>query len=58
MLLEYPGPCTVFLHLYAASLSETVIELPNQVRVAATPELEASVEKLFGARVSFHSLAN
>jgi len=58
MLLEYPGPCTVFLHLYAGSLSETVIELPNQVRVAATPELEASVEKLFGARVSFHSLAN
>ena len=58
MLLEYPGPCTVFLHLYAASLSETVIELPSQVRVAATPELEASVEKLFGARVSFHSLAN
>jgi DNA polymerase III subunit alpha len=58
MLLEYPGPCTVFLHLYAASLSETVIELPSQVRVAATPELEASVEKLFGARVTFHSLAN
>jgi DNA polymerase-3 subunit alpha len=58
MLLEYPGPCTVFLHLYAASLSETVIELPSQVRVAATPELEASVEKLFGERVTFHSLAN
>ena len=58
MLLQYPGPCTVFLHLYAGSLSETVIELPNQVHVAATPELEASVEKLFGARVSFHSLAN
>ena len=58
MLLDYPGPCTVFLHLYAASLSETVIELPSQVRVAATPELEASVDKLFGARVSFHSLAN
>jgi DNA polymerase III subunit alpha len=57
-LLEYPGPCTVFLHLYAANLSETVIELPNQVRVAATPELEASVEKLFGARVTLHSLAN
>ena len=58
MLLDYPGPCTVFLHLYAASLSETVIELPSQVRVAATPELEASVDKLFGARVSFHSLVN
>jgi DNA polymerase-3 subunit alpha len=58
MLLEFPGTCTVFLHLYAASQSETVIELPSQVRVAVTPELEASVEKHFGARLSFHSLAN
>ena len=58
MLLEFPGTCTVFLHLYAASRSETVIELPSQVRVAATPELEASVERHFGARLSFHSLAN
>jgi hypothetical protein len=57
MLLEYPGSCTVFLHLYAESRNETVIELPSQVRVAATSELEESVEKLFGARISFHSLA-
>jgi DNA polymerase-3 subunit alpha len=57
MLLEYPGSCTVFLHLYAGSRSETVIELPSQVRVAATSELEESVEKLFGPRISFHSLA-
>jgi DNA polymerase-3 subunit alpha len=57
-LLEYPGPCTVFLHLYAASRSETIIELPSQVRVAATAELEESVQRLFGARLSFHTLAN
>jgi DNA polymerase-3 subunit alpha len=57
MLLEYPGSCTVFLHLYAGSQRETVIELPSQVRVAATSELEESVEKLFGPRISFHSLA-
>jgi DNA polymerase-3 subunit alpha len=56
MLLEYPGPCTVFLHLYAASRSETVIELPSQVRVAMTPELAQSVEKQFGARISINSL--
>jgi DNA polymerase-3 subunit alpha len=58
MLLEYPGPCTVFLHLYAASRSETVIELPSQVRVAFTPELAESVEKHFGARISINSLAH
>jgi DNA polymerase-3 subunit alpha len=58
MLLEYPGPCTVFLHLYAARRGETVIELPSQVRVAATPELAESVEKHFGARISLNSLAH
>jgi DNA polymerase-3 subunit alpha len=58
MLLEFPGPCTVFLHLYATSRSETVIELPSQVRVALTPELAQSVEKQFGARISINSLAN
>ena len=35
---------------------ETVIELPDQVRIASTPELEATVERLFGPRVSFQSL--
>jgi DNA polymerase-3 subunit alpha len=58
MLLEFPGGCAVFLHLYAAGRSETVIELSSQVRVAATPELEASVEKHFGPRLSLHALAN
>jgi hypothetical protein len=33
-----------------------VIELPDQVKVALTTELEASVERLFGPRVSFHTL--
>jgi len=55
-LLEHQGPCVVFLHLFAAGNRETVIELPDQVRVASTPELEATVLRLFGSRVSFHSL--
>jgi DNA polymerase III subunit alpha len=54
MLLEYPGPCTVFLHLYAESRSETIIELPSQMRVALTPELAQSVEKQFGTRISIN----
>ena len=55
-LLEYPGPCAVVLHLIALGDNETVIELPSQVQIASTPELEATVERLFGRRVSFHSL--
>ena len=55
-LLEYPGPCTVVLHLIALGDNETVIELPSQVRIASTPDLEATIERLFGRRVSFHSL--
>ena len=55
-LLDFPGQATVFLHLMAALRDETVIELPDQVRIAASPELEDTVEKLFGARVRFHAL--
>jgi len=55
-LLDYPGPATVFLHLLAVANGETVIELPDQVRIASSPELEDMVEKLFGSRVSFQAL--
>jgi DNA polymerase-3 subunit alpha len=55
-LLDYPGRHTVFLHLRASANGETVIELPEQVRIAPSPELEDRVGELFGPRVSFHSL--
>jgi hypothetical protein len=55
-LLEYPGRCAVYLHLLSGANDETIIELPEQVGVSSTPELEASVERLFGARVNFRSL--
>ena len=55
-LLEHRGPCAVVLHLLASGKDETVIELPDQMRVASTPEFEATVQRLFGSRVSFHSL--
>jgi hypothetical protein len=40
----------------APDKGETVIELPDQVRIASTPELEATLERLFGTRIRFHSL--
>jgi DNA polymerase-3 subunit alpha len=54
-LLDYPGPCTVFLHFLSPSRSETVVELPHQVRVASSPELMETIERLFGMRVSSRS---
>lgn len=54
-LLDYPGHSTVFLHMLAGQ-AETVIELPDQVRVTTTAELEAAIERLFGPRVRFNSL--
>jgi hypothetical protein len=55
-LLDFPGRATVYLHLMAAASGETVIELPDQVRIASSPELEDRVERLFGSRVSFSAL--
>jgi DNA polymerase-3 subunit alpha len=55
-LLDFPGRATVYLHLMAAASGETVIELPNQVRISSSPELEDRVERLFGSRVSFSAL--
>ena len=54
-LLNCPGSCTVILHIVANGNSETLIELPDQIRVASGPELVDIVSSLFGARVSFHS---
>ena len=56
MLLDYPGKHTVYLHLRAPAVGETVIELPEQVRIAPSRELEALVGERFGMRVSFNSL--
>ena len=52
-LLQYPGPCTVFLHLFMPNRSETIIELPIRLRVTSTPALLEAVERLFGNRITF-----
>jgi DNA polymerase-3 subunit alpha len=55
-LLKYPGPCPVFLHVFAPDRGETVIELPEHFRVASTPSLVEAVEQLFGKPVTFTSV--
>ncbi|MGH7770185.1 MAG: hypothetical protein ACREQP_22265, partial [Candidatus Binatia bacterium] len=55
-LRRYPGTCPVFLHLRKSDQSETVIELPNDLRVASNPELLQTVAQLFGSRVTVSPL--
>jgi DNA polymerase-3 subunit alpha len=55
-LLDFPGASIVYLHMIQPVSGETVIELPEQVRIRSTPELEETVERLFGPRVRFQSL--
>ena len=55
-LLDHPGRSVVFIHMLGKGQDETIIELPDQVRIAPGPALETTVEQLFGARVSFRSL--
>jgi DNA polymerase-3 subunit alpha len=57
-LRRYPGTCPVFLHLRKPDQSETVIELPEDLRVASNPELLQTVERLFGSRVTVSPLAS
>ncbi|HEY2989168.1 MAG TPA: DNA polymerase III subunit alpha [Candidatus Binatia bacterium] len=55
-LRRYPGSCAVFLHLTQADASETVIALPDHLRIASDPELLQTVEQLFGNRVTVSPL--
>jgi DNA polymerase-3 subunit alpha len=50
-LLQFPGSAPVFLHLVAAE-GETVIELPDRLRVELHPNLLEEVQKVFGPRIS------
>jgi len=48
---RYRGACDVALRLVIPDRSETVIRLPQQMRMAASNEAMAEVEKLFGYSV-------
>ncbi len=54
-LLQYPGPCKVFLHLLLPDKSETTIEISEELKVASTPALAAAVGRLFGDRITVSS---
>jgi DNA polymerase-3 subunit alpha len=52
LLRQFPGPCRTWLHLQIAKRSDTILELPPEYAVAASEELLARVEQLFGDRVA------
>jgi len=48
-LEQFSGDCPAFLHLLLPDKTETIIALPNELRVAATDSMVEAVEGLFGA---------
>lgn len=49
VLTEHHGQCHTFLHLLRPDQSETVISLPDTLKVAPTPAMRSAVEGLFGS---------
>jgi DNA polymerase-3 subunit alpha len=52
LLRQFPGSCRTSLHLEIPQRSETVLELPEEYKVAADETLLARIEQLFGERVA------
>jgi DNA polymerase III subunit alpha len=52
LLRQFPGPCRARLHLEIPQRSETVLELGEDFKVAASEELLAKLEQVFGERVA------
>jgi DNA polymerase-3 subunit alpha len=51
ILAAHPGPCDAFLHLVRDDDSETVLALPEKLRVAASSQIVNAVEDFLGAGV-------
>jgi DNA polymerase-3 subunit alpha len=47
-LLRYPGNCKGYLHVVIPEKSETIIELPDQMRLAASVGLTREINRLLG----------
>ncbi len=52
VLGRFPGKCPGFVHLVSPNKTETVLALPDDLKLVPTPQLVASVEKLFGHNVT------
>ena len=52
LLRNHEGPCRVMLRMEIPKRSETILDLGDDYKVAATDELLARIEQIFGARVA------
>ncbi|MFH1653020.1 MAG: DNA polymerase III subunit alpha [Pseudomonadota bacterium] len=48
MISRFPGACYVFLHLFSSDGAETVLKLPDDMRISPSQELVKTVTKYFG----------
>jgi DNA polymerase-3 subunit alpha len=51
IMTRYRGECEALIHLIVPNRSETVISLPDELRLQASDEMMDDVEKLFGYNV-------
>ncbi|MFH1829362.1 MAG: DNA polymerase III subunit alpha [Pseudomonadota bacterium] len=52
VLSRHPGDCPGFVHLVVPDKTETVLSLPDELKLAPTPQLVSAVNKLFGHSVT------
>jgi DNA polymerase-3 subunit alpha len=52
VISRYTGDCPAFVHLIVQDKTETVLSLPDDLRLAPTPALVTAVDKLFGHSVT------
>lgn len=53
VLSRFKGHCTAYLHVVVPNESETVMKLPEDLKVDPTPQLVSSIQKLFGHNVTW-----
>ncbi|MDO8528108.1 MAG: DNA polymerase III subunit alpha [Deltaproteobacteria bacterium] len=53
ILGRFKGPCEAYIHIVIPGESETVLRLPQELKVDPTPQLVDSIKKLFGHNVTW-----
>jgi hypothetical protein len=52
LLREHTGPCKTYIRMEIPKRSESVLDLGDEYKVAATDDLLARIEQLFGEKVA------
>ncbi len=52
VIARFPGECRGFVHLVIPDRTETVLSLPDELKLSPSPQLVADVNRLFGHNVT------